>query len=121
MDSTGDAGGHRNLCEVPTPMGTVWSLLRLDVGPPLPGDLLDWDLGLRAVLEANDHRLREHAKRLDLALHAAAAPALGLARRADLGQPVAQLVIGGELVEQTALEPAAIAQEAAVGEGQARE
>src|SRR3990167_8794157 len=97
-------------------MGTVWALLRLDVGPPLPGDLLDGDLGLRAVLEAHDHRLLEHAKRLDLALHAAAAPALGLARRADLGQPVAQLVVGGELVEQAALEPAAIAQEAAVGE-----
>src|SRR5882724_1506613 len=90
--------------------------LRLDMRPSLPRHLVQRHLGLGAVLEAHHHRLLEHAERLDPPRHAARAPALRLAGAAHLGQAAAQLLVGGELVEEAALEPAAIAEELAVGE-----
>src|SRR5215510_5707695 len=87
-----------------------------DVGTAFPGERGQRHLGLRPVLEAHHHRLLEHAKRAHLARHAALAAAVGLAGRAHLGQVLAELIVGGELVEQTALEPAAVAQEPAVRE-----
>src|SRR3990172_10241886 len=87
---------------------------RLDVRAAFPRQGLERHLGLGAVLEAHHHRLLEHAQRAHLARHAPLRAAVGLAGRADLGQVLAQLVVGGELVEQAALEPAAVAQEPAV-------
>ena len=82
----------------------------------LPGELIERHLGLAAVGEADDHRLGEDADRAHLAGHAAAPAARGLARRVDAGQPAAQLLVGRELVEQAALQPAAVAEQAAVGQ-----
>src|SRR5438067_6768847 len=90
--------------------------LRLHVGPALPGQLLERHLGLAAVGKADDDGLREHADRAHLARHAAAAPAVGLAGGVHARQAGAQLLVGRELVEQAALEPAAVAEQAAVGE-----
>src|SRR5919109_1207498 len=55
-------------------------------------------------------------RRPHVSRNAAAATAAGLTRRVDLRQPRAQLLIRRELVEQTALEPAAIAEQPVVGE-----
>src|SRR6266508_3079825 len=90
--------------------------LGIDVRAALPRHLVERHLGLAAVGEADDDRLGEHADRLHLAGHAAAAAARRLARRVDARQTAAQLLIGRELVEQAALEPAAVAEQAAVGQ-----
>src|SRR5215469_16460930 len=80
---------------------------RFDVRPALPGQGGERHFRLRSILEADHHGLLEHAERAHLARHAALAAAIGLAGRAHLGQVLAQLIVGGELVEQAALEPAA--------------
>src|SRR5436190_393740 len=90
----------------------------LDVLAPFPGELVERHLGLRPVGKADDYRLLEHAERPHLACHAPAAPARGLARRVDARQVRAQLLVRRELVEQAALEPAAVAQEPRVRQGQ---
>src|SRR3989304_6011453 len=84
---------------------------RLDVRAAFPRQGLERHLGLGAVLETHHHGLLQHAQRAHLARHAPLRAAVGLTGRADLGQVLAQLVVGGELVEQAALEPAAVAQE----------
>src|SRR5215471_4437790 len=89
---------------------------RFDVRPALPGQGGERHFRLRSILEADHHGLLEHAERAHLARHAALAAAIGLAGRAHLGQVLAQLIVGGELVEQAALEPAAVAEEPAVRE-----
>src|SRR5215813_4374507 len=88
-----------------------------DVGAAFPGERGEGHLRLRPVLETHHHRLLEHTKRAHLARHAALAAAVRLAGRAHLGQVLAELIVGGELVEQAALEPAAVAEEPAVREG----
>src|SRR5262252_9307394 len=89
---------------------------RLDVRPTLPGQGGERHFRLRPILEADDHGLLEYAERAHLARHAALAAAVGLAGRAHLGQVLAQLIVGGELVKEAALEPAAVAEEPAVRE-----
>src|SRR6266498_2348655 len=85
---------------------------RFDVRTAFPGQGLQRHFRFRPVLETHHHRLLEHAQRAYLARHAALRAAVGLAGRADLGQ----VVVGGELVEQATLEPAAVAEEPAVCE-----
>src|SRR5262245_62995700 len=89
---------------------------RLDVGPAVPGEVGERHFRLRPILEADHHGLLEHAERAHLARHAALAAAVGLAGRAHLGQVLAKLIVGGELVEKAALEPAAVAEEPAIRE-----
>src|SRR2546430_4158215 len=89
---------------------------RLDVRATFPGQGLERHFGLGAVLETHHHGLLEHAEGAHLARHAPLPAAVGLAGRADLGQVLAQLVVRGKLVEQAALEPAAVAEEPAVRE-----
>src|SRR5499427_360422 len=89
---------------------------RFDVRPAFPGQGLERHLSLGPVLEADHDRLLEHAQRADLARHAALPPAVRLAGGADLGQVLAQLIVRGELVEQAALEPTAVAEEPSVRE-----
>src|SRR6266436_316165 len=89
---------------------------RFDVRTAFPGQGRQRYFRFRPVLETHHHRLLEHAQRAYLARHAALRATVGLAGGADLGQVLAQLVVGGELVEQTAFEPAAVAEEAAVRE-----
>src|SRR6266536_1677434 len=89
---------------------------RFDVRTAFPGQGRQRHFRFRPVLETHHHRLLEHAQRAYLARHAALRAAVGLAGRADLGQVLAQLVVGGEFVEQTALEPTAVAEEPAVRE-----
>src|SRR5437867_777715 len=89
---------------------------RFDVRTVFPGERGEWDFRFRPVLETHHHRLLEHAQRAYLARHAALGAAVGLTGRADLGQVLAQLVVGGELVEQATLEPATVAEEPAVAE-----
>src|SRR5215813_5450430 len=89
---------------------------RLDVRPALPGQGGQRHFRLRPILEADHHGLLEHAERAHLARHAALAAAVGLAGRAHLGQVLAKLIVGGELVEKAALEPAAVAEEPAIRE-----
>src|SRR5262245_2981647 len=88
----------------------------LDVIPAFPGELVDRHLGFRSVLESHHDALLEHPEGPHLARHAATAVAALRAWAADLGQPRAQLLVGGELVEQAALEPPAVTQETAVGQ-----
>src|SRR5262249_3891580 len=88
----------------------------LDVIPAFPGELVDRHLGFRSILESHHDALLEHSERPHLARHAAAAVAALRARGADLRQPRAQFLVGRELVEQAALESAAVAEEAAVGQ-----
>src|SRR3989449_4691659 len=66
--------------------------------------------------EADPPRLLEHADRRPLARHAAPAAARGLARRVDPWQARPELLVGRELVEETALQPSAVAQQPVVGE-----
>src|SRR5262245_58813052 len=89
---------------------------RFDVRTAFPGQCGERHLRLRPVLEADHDRLFQHAKRAHLARHAALCPAVGLAGAADLRQVLAQLIVGGELVEQAALEPPAVAEEPPVRE-----
>jgi hypothetical protein len=81
-----------------------------------PCHLIERHLGLAAVGEAHDDRLGEDADRFHLAGHAAAPAAGRLAGRVDAGQAAAQLLVGRELVEQAALEPAAVAEQAGIGQ-----
>src|SRR5207249_276930 len=78
--------------------------LRRDVAATLPRELVERHLGLGPVGEPDDDGLLEHAQRTHLAGHAAAAPAGGGARRVHARQVGAELLVRGELVEQTALE-----------------
>src|SRR5262249_41589786 len=80
----------------------------------LPRELAERHLGLRAVREADDHGLLQHAKRSHLAGHAAASTALRLARRVHAWQIAAQLLVRRELVQQAALEAATIAEQPVV-------
>src|SRR5581483_12410814 len=83
---------------------------------PLPGELGERDLGLRAVGEAHQHELLQDLDAPDPALHAAAPAAVGLARRPDPREAAPELLVLRELVEQAALEPPAVAEEPAVVE-----
>src|SRR5207247_5898621 len=68
----------------------------------------------RAVREAHDHGLLQDSQRLHLPRHTPTAAARGLTGCIDARQPGAQLLVGRELVEETALEPAAVAEQPGV-------
>src|SRR5207245_798836 len=68
------------------------------------------------VGEADDDALLEDADRSDLAGHATARAAVRLAGRVHARQARPELLVGRELVEQAALEAAAVAEQAVVGQ-----
>src|SRR5262245_7289317 len=83
---------------------------------PLPRELGERDLRLRSVGEADQHRFLEHLDGAHAPRHAAASAAVGLARGADTWQLGAERLVLRELVEETALQSPAVAEEAAVVE-----
>src|SRR5438034_802130 len=84
--------------------------------PAFPRELVERDFRLRPVGEADDDRLLQHAQRAHLPGHAPATAAARRARRVDAWQIAAQLLIRRELVEETALQPPAVAEQTAVRE-----
>src|SRR5262245_4601157 len=84
---------------------------------PLPRELGERALRLRSVGKADHDRFLQNLHGADAPLHAASAPAVGLARGAHAGQLGAQRLVLRELVEQAALQPPAVTEEPAVIEG----